>query len=650
MKKFKFKQFIRQAIPFFIAIISFSVMVISALSYANSKKDSWEKDVKTRLFEILMTKKTGLEKSLYSRIHYTRSVAAYVSLKPDISVHEYYNLANELIGSDSVISTMGLSRGCIIGAIYPLKGHEAAIGLNLLAHPARKEIVLKTIKTRDSFIAGPVELIEGGVAFISYTPIFDKTVDHKGAFWGVIDIVIYQKQLLEQAGLNEKESGFLFALRGYNGLGDKGAIWWGNEKVFRQNPVTVKIDIPNGNWILAAVPEIGWNSYLNQDHVLLTLLIISSFVISVLIWLFSRAMAKIRRNEQELKAIFQSMDSLILEFDHEGKFIKIPLVNSALLFKHQDELINKTVFDIFPLEMAEMFHHAILECLKTKKTIEMEYSLPIKGKEIWFSAKISRKSENRVILHAFDTTEKRNNLEKLKNSELQFKKLNAEKDKFFSIIAHDLKSPFNSIVGLSEVLVKQVNEKNYNGIEEYSGFILQSSQRAMDLLVNLMEWAQSQTGRMEFNPKNFDLVELINEVQLLFAGNAQQKDIKIKTNLPENIPVFADKAMISTVVRNLISNAIKFTFPGGEILISTELNPSELIVSVMDTGMGISEDRLGKLFRIAESYSTPGTDREKGTGLGLILCNEFVKKHGGNISVVSEEGKGSTFSFILPFK
>jgi len=235
---------------------------------------------------------------------------------------------------------------------------------------------------------------------------------------------------------------------------------------------------------------------------------------------------------------------------------------------------------------------------------------------------------------------------KIKNEELQ--KLNAEKDKFFSIIAHDLKTPFNSIIGFSEILVEQIMGKNYQGIEEYAGIILHSSQRAMDLLMNLMEWSRSQTGRMEFSPQYLDIDILINDATELLSDVAHQKLIAISRELPQNIRVFADKAMIDTLLRNLISNAIKFTNPGGTIIVSAEQKQDELMVTVNDNGIGINPDAMGKLFKIEESYSTKGTQNEQGTGLGLILCKEFIEKHGGKIWAESEVGKGSKFSFTIP--
>jgi signal transduction histidine kinase len=165
-----------------------------------------------------------------------------------------------------------------------------------------------------------------------------------------------------------------------------------------------------------------------------------------------------------------------------------------------------------------------------------------------------------------------------------------------------------------------------------------------------MEWSRSQTGRIEFNPEYFEMVNFINNTVPLFENISIQKSITIRTELPLNAPVFADKAMISTVLRNIISNAIKFTKPLGHISISVTETKSEVTVSVTDNGIGISKERIEKLFRLDESDSTPGTQNEKGTGLGLILCKEFIEKHSGKIWVESEAGKGSRFSFTLPVR
>ena len=254
----------------------------------------------------------------------------------------------------------------------------------------------------------------------------------------------------------------------------------------------------------------------------------------------------------------------------------------------------------------------------------------------------------RIIGFFQDITERKMAENALKENESRLRELNATKDKFFSIIAHDLKNPFNSILGLSNILVEQIHEKNFDGIEEYAAIIQKSSMQVYELLVNLLEWSRTQIGRIEFSPEYIELGALINEVAELLNDSGKQKSIAILKELPRNMLVSADKAMISSVLRNLITNAIKFTHPDGQVIISADKKPDELTISITDNGIGISKETIGRLFRIDENHIALGIQNEKGTGLGLILCKEFIEKHGGKIWVESEVGKGSTFCFTIP--
>jgi PAS domain S-box-containing protein len=638
-----------------VAILSFTILIIASVAYTNFKKDTWEKDIKSRLYEIMMTKASKLEIALYSRIHYTRSVAAYVSLKPSISADEFHNLAKELIRDDSVISTMAISKDCTIDAIYPIEGHEEALGLDLLSHPERREIVEKTIETQKTFVAGPVHLVEGGVAFISYTPIFDKSKGESNKFWGVTDIVIYKDMLLREATLHEKESGFLFALKGYNGSGNEGDIWWGNENVFTQNPLQMKVQLPYGNWVLAAVPEAGWSAYYKQEKILLNLLIISSLIISFLIGLVIKSMDKIKRNELELKAIFNSMNSTIFEFDEDGRYIKIPTMDSEILIRPADELINKTIFEVLPKADAVKTYQAIQECLKSKKLVVYDYPLLIGNNKKWFHARVSYKSESRVIFNVFDISEQKESQTELIKTGKKLKELNASKDKLFSIIAHDLKNPFNVILGYSNLLNSEYHSFNEVQRKEYIEKISTSSQKVFTLLENLLAWAASQIYSREIKFENIQLKNLVDESINPYLQSATDKKIQLNILIPSDLYIYANKEMIRTVISNLFSNAVKFTEREGNISISAMRKENQVNIKITDTGVGIESKRLAKLFKIEENTTTQGTENEKGTGLGLVVCHEFIIKNNGSIRAESklqnkEKGKegGSVFSFSLP--
>jgi len=246
--------------------------------------------------------------------------------------------------------------------------------------------------------------------------------------------------------------------------------------------------------------------------------------------------------------------------------------------------------------------------------------------------------------------ERKKTMDALKRSEDQLREINATKDKFFSIIAHDLKNSFTSILGYSELLKEYATKCSVKETENYAVIINSSAQQAFQLLENLLDWARVQQGRINFSPQNANLFDISNKVIDLLKDNADQKGITINNEISSNTYVFVDEDMIKTVMRNLISNAIKFTQPGGSIEIRASKTHDEIQVSVVDNGIGIGNGNIEKLFDYNSNFSTQGTRNEKGTGLGLSLCREFIEKHGSKIWVKSELGRGSEFVFSLPLK
>jgi len=323
-------------------------------------RERWENDERTRIMEILVSQRSTLESELYARIFYTKSVAAYVSLRPTISMTEYDNLAAELVGQDPMINSMALSPKGVIGAIYPKSDElKEVIGLNLFAHPERKKIVEETIRTGKTFVAGPVELVEGGMAFISYTPIFDKTKPAPFPFWGMTDIVIKRDELYRIAGLEEKEKGVLLAMRGYDGEGNNGAVFFGEEAIFDQNPVTVRISLPDGEWILAGVPVGGWSGYLNQDRAMFYWLLFCAVLIAILTGVAVDAILRLRASRKELNQLNVDKDHLLSIIAHD---LRSPLgAVQSLAY----ELMSPGEFEVKGAgrELVEMIHKTSSESL-----------------------------------------------------------------------------------------------------------------------------------------------------------------------------------------------------------------------------------------------------------------------------------------------
>ncbi len=253
---------------------------------------------------------------------------------------------------------------------------------------------------------------------------------------------------------------------------------------------------------------------------------------------------------------------------------------------------------------------------------------------------------NKIIKQKNEILNKHQEL--LEDTSTQLIKANKTKDQFFSIVAHDLRSPFNSILGFSEILLQKIKEKDYKDIEEYSTIINESASKTLSLLVNLLDWAGLQMKRKKFKPEKIFINEITNSVIAPFESNINSKNIFLKKTLPSDIQLVADKNMINTVIRNLISNAVKYTPDNGKITVSAKIRQGYLEYSVADTGLGIKEENISKIFNLDEIFSTPGTNLEKGTGLGLVLSHEFIKLHNGVLTFESEINKGTTFTFVIP--
>ncbi len=238
--------------------------------------------------------------------------------------------------------------------------------------------------------------------------------------------------------------------------------------------------------------------------------------------------------------------------------------------------------------------------------------------------------------------------EELKRYSEQLEVLNATKDKFFSIIAHDLKSPFNSFLGNTEVLAEDLDIMSKDQIREFVDDLRDSAHNLYKLLENLLTWAQVQRGTIVFHPEPIDLPHIVNEVFALYNDNASSKEISLINLMPEGKNILADHNMLYMVLRNLVYNSIKFTNKGGMIEVGINGIPGFSELFVRDNGVGITGQVMTKLFKIDKQNTTLGTNKEKGTGLGLVLIKEMVEKAGGTVRVESEPGKGTTFYFTVP--
>jgi len=310
-------------------------------------------------------------------------------------------------------------------------------------------------------------------------------------------------------------------------------------------------------------------------------------------------------------------------------------------YRLEQELLNqKEEADL--LRIRSKFHYAIFSIVFLVIWITLAVYLYV-----------TKRKNNKLLESNLTTINQQKQLleeqyQKLEERENKLRELNATKDKFFSILAHDLKNPFNTLMGLSEIIISDKNVRNSDQFDEFIEGIFQTALSGYNLLENLLEWSRSQTGNIGVYPQPVSIEEVIGTNIHFFHEILKEKKIEVVAPDLKNYKVLADKNMVNLIVRNILNNAIKFSFPEGKIELLIHQKDSFYIIHVQDNGIGMNPDTVSKLFKIDQAVQRNGTAGEKGTGLGLILCKEFVNKNGGDIWVESTKGKGSRFSFSLP--
>jgi PAS domain S-box-containing protein len=358
-----------------------------------------------------------------------------------------------------------------------------------------------------------------------------------------------------------------------------------------------------------------------------------------------------------LRTLINNIPDRIYAKDIESRFI---ICNDALVKrmgkKSPDEVLGKSDLDLLPREIAMNYLAEEEIIIRTGNPIfhKEETRTTPSGQPSWslFTKVPLRNSRGEITgivgITRDITARKFAELEVERKNE-QLEKIIAEKDKFFSIVAHDLRGPFNYFLGFTEIISDELDSMSTQKIREITLGMRKSASQLYSLLENLLEWSKMQQGHIQFTPQKFRLFDKVTGCVELISGPAIKKQIEIIFNIPSNIDVTADPHMFEEIVRNLVSNSIKFTPQGGKIIISgSETSEHTTEIKVSDSGIGMNPEMVKSLFKLNAQNRRKGTEGEESTGLGLILCKEFIEKHHGKLRVESEVGKGSSFSFTIP--
>jgi len=371
----------------------------------------------------------------------------------------------------------------------------------------------------------------------------------------------------------------------------------------------------------------------------------------------------LKESEEYFRTLIENSSDVISILDNKGYITYESPSHKRVLGYNNLELLERNVFELVHPDDKKRIFEQFVELIKMPNAIEHVNFRFLHKNGNWQYIEgtgrnlLSSDIVKGIVVNYRDVTDRKKIEQALKESEAMLRESNATKDKFFAIIAHDLKNPFNTMLGFSNLLIKNFDSQDVQEQKQYLAYLNHDIQNTYKLLENLLMWSRSQRGTIDFYPEKENLFLLSEETISLLKRSAVNKSIELINKIPEDIYLKVDKNMLSIILRNLTANAIKFTKKGGTIEIGcrhvetygrTSLQANTFFeIYVKDNGIGISKKKQARLFKISEEVSTKGTEGEVGTGLGLILCKEFVEKHGGKIWLESEEGKGSEFIFTL---
>jgi len=347
-------------------------------------------------------------------------------------------------------------------------------------------------------------------------------------------------------------------------------------------------------------------------------------------------------------AIIKALPDILFIISEDGKFTDFKAGNNSEFPISPSYIIGKKIWDIFPNEIAEQFQLMIKESYASGMLKTYEFKMQNHNVEKHYEARIVKSHKNEVLMLLRDVTnQKQNEIQILKIAE-DLKQINDTKDKFVSIIAHDVRTPIIALIGYAEILADDIDDLQKSEIKEFASSIVEISKQTIGLLTNLLEWSRLQTGRIEFHPEPINAYSITENTLALLRSNSEQKNITLINKLDKDTFVYADENMMQSIFNNLVTNAIKFTNRNGQIILSTTRVDKMIQFSVKDNGVGMDENQKTMLFEMNKSFTTPGTTNEKGSGLGMILCKDFIEKHGGDIWVESNSAIGSEFFFTIP--
>jgi sensor domain CHASE-containing protein/CheY-like chemotaxis protein/nitrogen-specific signal transduction histidine kinase len=668
--------------PVVSAVIASVVVLLAGLYAESQNRQVHEERQRNEVLGELGLLRSNLEGDINSNLQLVQGLIGVISTEPEIDQERFARLGQSLLAGRgprpddnplsgrSQIRNVAAARDMVIALIYPLEGNEAALGLDYREIPTQRDLAFRARDEGRMVLAGPLKLVQGGSGFVGRSPVFVDGPAGSRVFWGLVSAVIDEQALYEASGLDDATLGIDVAIRGRNGTGAEGEVFFGDAAIFEQDPVTAEVTLPDGHWLMAAVPAGGWsvtppNVWTVRGLVFLggALVIGPLLAAGYLIEQRQRSLRDLGDREAQLDRLSRRLE-LALAASRVGVW-DYNIATEELVW--DDRM--KELYDIAgkdgPCDYADWRDRLHPEDLYRAES-EFSYAIDISGHYNSEYRLLLRDGEvrhvraigavysgadgtRRIVGVNWDVT-----ADVLRQEELNAKRLEAEsatvaKSQFLATMSHEIRTPMSGVLGMLDLLLNSPLAAEQRSRAELART---SAQSLLSILNDILDFSKLEANQVVMAEENVAIAPLVDEVAALMSAGAQQKGLALSCRIAPAVPavLVTDGGRLRQVLVNLVSNAVKFT-EHGRIEIRVDYVPTGadglLEVEVEDTGVGIPRAARTQLFqRFVQADSSP-TRRSGGTGLGLAISRQLVERMGGTIGVDSTEGEGSLFRFSI---